>query len=45
MHYQQHNSSIKLVASRRTDRQTDIAIYRAAMAAKKKEYFIYVLTK
>ena len=35
MHYQQHNTSIKLVAGRPTDRPTDIATYRAAIAAKK----------
>ena len=35
IHYQEHNTSIKLVADRRTDRPTDIATYRAAIAAKK----------
>ena len=41
MHYQQHNTSTKLIAGRQTDRQTDgptdrqtdIATYRAAIAA------------
>ena len=33
-HYQQHNTSIKLIAGRQTDRQTDIGTYRAAITAK-----------
>ena len=37
IHYQQHNTSIKLVAGRQTDRPTDrptdITTYRAAIAA------------
>ena len=40
MHYKQHNTSIKLVGDRptdrHTDRQIDIVTYRAAIAAKKR---------
>ena len=47
IHYQQHNTSIKLVAGRQTDpqtdRQTNIAAYRAAIAANNKVFKSYRL--
>ena len=35
IHYQLHTTAMKLVADRPTEQQTDIATYRAAIAAKK----------